>query len=83
MNVAVGPFTVKAAAHGFVNSDVVATNFKNVSLASVDTANGGTAFGFDFHGTFGRLKVKNPALVYDRGAGGTQPLQADFEVKRV
>ena len=79
----VGPFTVKSASGGFAGSNVVATNFKNVSLASLDTANGGVPFGFVYHGTFGGLTVKSPKLAYDKKAGGTQVLQADFEVKKV
>jgi hypothetical protein len=79
-----GPFLVKATTGGFAHSYVVATSIKNVTLASADTANSGTMFGFEFHGsaggTFGGLTVKNPPLTYNKTIGGTQPLQADFEV---
>jgi hypothetical protein len=79
----VGPFTVKAATNGFVNSYVIAWNFKSVSLASVDTANGNVKFGFDFNGTFGGLTAKSPKLLYNKAAGGTQNLSGDFQVKKV
>ena len=83
----VGPISVKAATNGYVDSNVIGTSIKNVTLASATTANGGTKFGFVFRGTgggtFGGLTVKNPKLNYDRAAGGTQILQGDFEVKQV
>jgi hypothetical protein len=79
----VGPISVKAAAGGFVDSNVVATSVKNVTLASATVANGGTAFGFVFRTSFGGLVVKSPKLSYDKKAGGTQVLEADFEVKKV
>jgi hypothetical protein len=80
---AVGPFVTRATAHGFADSYVIATNIKNVTLASADTADGGVPFGFDFHGTFGGLTVRSPKLSYDKAAGGSQILEADFEVKKV
>jgi hypothetical protein len=78
----VGAFTTKAAADSFANSNVIGTSFRGVTLASADTANGGVIFGFAFHGTFGKLKVIDPALAYT-GAGATQVLQGDLEVKKV
>jgi hypothetical protein len=83
----IGPITVKASANGFVNSNVIATSIKNVTLASAVTANSGTKFGFVFqgsaNGTFCGLTVKNPVHSYNRTLGGTQDLDADLWVVRV
>jgi hypothetical protein len=79
----IGPFTVKAATNGFVNSYVIAWNFKSVNLASVDTANGLVKFGFDFQGSFGGLTAKSPKLLYNKAAGGSQNLSGDLWVKKV
>ena len=58
-------FTVRSTTSGFQDSYVIAANVLNVSLASAATANGGTADGFVFHTTFGKLKVKTPALAFN------------------
>jgi trimeric autotransporter adhesin len=68
---------------GFENSRVIATNIRMVTLASADTANGEAPFGFDFHGTFGGLSVRNPKLSYDKKIGGSQVLADDLTVDKV
>jgi hypothetical protein len=74
-------FAVTGTTNAFASSYVIASNIKSVSLASAQTENGGTADGFVFHISFGPLKVKSLALTYT-GAGATQTLQGDLEVKR-
>ena len=69
------------ATDAFAGSYVIAANIRSVTLAS-KTDNGGTADGFVFHTSFGRLRVKSPRLAYT-GAGTTQVLQGDLEVKKV
>jgi hypothetical protein len=76
-------FAVTGATNAFADSYVIATNFKNVMLASAKTDNGGTPDGFVFHTLFGGLAVKSPKLSYNKTAGGTQVLQGDLEVKKV
>jgi hypothetical protein len=50
-------------------------------LASVDTDNGSTKFGFFFNSAIGRLSVRNPAFRFD--PLGANELGADFVVKKV
>lgn len=77
----VSSFTVTGKTLAFAHSFVIAANFKNVSLASVDTDNGSTKFGFFFSSTVGRLTVRNPAFRFD--PLGANELGADFVVKKV
>jgi hypothetical protein len=79
----IGPFTVSAKADGFARSVVIAASFKNVTLASTATANGGTKFGFVFRDAFGGLSVRAPKLGYNRTVGGTQHLAGDLWVTDV
>jgi hypothetical protein len=76
-------FIVTGKTLAFAHSYVIAANFKNVSLASVDTENGSTKFGFVFNSTMGRLTVRDPAFKYDPLGAGEQHLGADFVVKKV
>jgi hypothetical protein len=68
---------------GFADSRVIATNIQTVTLSSADTANDGAPFGFDFHGAFGGLSVKNPKLSYNEKLGGSQVLAGNLSVDNV
>ncbi|HEX3150139.1 MAG TPA: Calx-beta domain-containing protein [Gemmataceae bacterium] len=76
-------FSTKDAANSFAHSFVIASNFKGVSLASADTANGGNPFGFVFKNSFAKLAVKASKLSYNTKTGGTQTLAGDLEVIKV
>ena len=78
----VGPFTVTGKTNGFAGSYVIASNFKTVSLASVDGDNDGTRFGFLFHTGLKSLKVKTPKRAYFQGSTEQQILD-DFYVRKV
>lgn len=54
-----------------------------VTLASADTGNGHTPFGFVFDKRFAGLTVQTPKLSYDAAAGGSQVLgYGDLEVEQ-
>lgn len=81
----IGPFIVKSKTDGFANSYVIATNFKNITLASADTTNGGTKFGFVYKTNFAglTLKVGTVTKKYDKVLGGTQDIEGDLRVTKV
>jgi Calx-beta domain len=80
----IGSFTVKGKSAAFSDSFVIASNFKNVSLASVDPNNNGTKFGFVYHTLLNALAVKSPAFKFDpNGPAEQDMLSSDFEVKKV
>jgi hypothetical protein len=83
----VGPFTVRAVRNQtnvFAQSFVIASNFKAVSLAAVDTTITGTKFGFTYHTKIAGLAVKAPPFKFDLRGLPTQDLPAsDFEVKKI
>ena len=79
----VNSFRVTSTTDGFANSLVMATTFLNVSLASVETDNGDTEFGFQFHDRMSRLAVQSPALRYDPKGPAEQNLAGDFFVKKL
>jgi hypothetical protein len=76
-------FQVKGTTNAFAHSFVIASNFKNVTLASVDPNNGGTKFGFLYHTSMAALSVKNPAFKFDPKGAAEQDLAPDFYVKKV
>jgi hypothetical protein len=73
---------VTAKEHGFAASYVIASRFKNVTLASADTDNGHTPLGFVFDKRFAGQTVKDPKLAYDMAAGGTQVPAGDLVVEQ-
>jgi hypothetical protein len=80
----IGKFTATNATTSFAHSFVIGTNFKQASkLASVDTANGGTKFGFVFHGTYGGLNLPSLKLHYNTKTQGTQTFGGDLEVLKL
>jgi hypothetical protein len=80
--VTVGSFSVTGKTDAFAQSYVIASNFKNVSLASVKTVNGGTKFGFLAHETIKHLSIASPAFHYISGGSITQGI-GDFEANIV
>jgi hypothetical protein len=91
----IGSFVTHAKADSFADSYVIATSIKAVTLATVDTDNGGVPFGFEFQktslngksfGGVGRLSAKDDQgdkLSYNTKTGGTQPLKGDFGVEQL
>jgi predicted outer membrane repeat protein len=80
----IGKFTVTGTVAAFAHSFVIGTNFKQASkLTSVDPANGGTKFGFVFHGLFGGLTLPSLKLKYNTKTGGTQTFSGDLQVLKV
>ena len=75
---------MKSKTDGFANSYVIATNFKNINLASADTTYG-SDFGFVYKTTFVGLSLTTPTGTkkYDKILGGTQSIDGDLEVKQV
>ncbi len=76
-------FLVTGRTNGFADSIVIASTFRNVSLGSVESDNGATAFGFLFHDAIGRLFAQSPPLRYDPKGPDEQKLAGDFIVKKV
>lgn len=80
----VNSFIVKETTTAFSGSFVIASNFKNVSIASVGPNNGGTKFGIIYHALLTALSVKSPAFKFDpKGPAGQNMLSSDFYVKKV
>ena len=79
----IGSFIVAGKSAVFADSFVIASNFKSISLASVDPDNGGTKFGFLFDTAMNRLSVRSPRFAYNRTGPSEQDLGADFVVKKV
>jgi hypothetical protein len=79
----IGSFRVEGKTAAFANSFVIASNYKNVLLASVDPNNGGTKFGFVYHRLLNALTVKASAFKFNPKGPAEQPLSlsSDFEVK--
>lgn len=79
----VGAFRVSGATNAFAHSFVIAANFNNVTLNSVDGNNGGTRFGFLYHDKLKGLTVKSPSFKFDpKGQGEQDLLPGDFYVKK-
>ena len=80
----IGSFTVTAKTNAFSESHVIAANFKNVVLASVDPVFGGPKFGFVYHTLMKALSVKSTKFKFDLKGLPTQDMPAsDFEVAKV
>jgi hypothetical protein len=78
----VGTFKVTGKSNAFAHSFVIASNFKNVSLASIDPDNSGTKFGVTANDVVKALTVTASKFKYNAKTGGTQDLTGtDFEVK--
>lgn len=80
----IGTFTVSGASKAFAHSYVIATNFNNVSLATVDPDNSGTKFGFLYRTNMKALKVKSTGFIFNPVGTPEQDMQpGDFYVKKV
>ncbi|HEX3151592.1 MAG TPA: Ig-like domain-containing protein [Gemmataceae bacterium] len=80
----VGTFKVTGKINAFAHSFVIASNFKNVSIGSIDPANGGTKFGVTADNAVKALAITGLKFKYNAKTGGTQDLTGtDFEVKVV
>ncbi|HEX3151732.1 MAG TPA: Calx-beta domain-containing protein [Gemmataceae bacterium] len=80
----VGTFTVTGQLKAFAHSFVIATNFGNVSLATVDTDNSGVKFGFLYHTNVKALKVKSTGFTFNPKGTPEQDMQpGDFYLKKV
>ncbi|HEX3151240.1 MAG TPA: CARDB domain-containing protein [Gemmataceae bacterium] len=79
----VNTFKVTDTADAFQSSYAIATNFKNVTLKSVKTDNGGTPFGFIANLAVVSLKVLGPPTFTYKPTDGTLKMDGDFEVKIV
>jgi autotransporter-associated beta strand protein len=82
----IGTFKVTGKTNSFAHSFVIASNFKNVSIASMDPDNGGTKFGIVADNAVKALSAANGTtkFKYNAKTGGTQDLTGtDFEVKIV
>jgi hypothetical protein len=66
----------------FVNSNVAASIIGVVSLASVQTSNGGTKFGIEGHQSIGQVKVFNPMFSYNAKNASPQGV-GEFEVQLI
>ena len=75
-------FVVTGKADGFANSFVLASTFNSVTLASVKTDNGGTAFGFRADTAVKKLAVTTLKFKYDPKGPATQAT-GDFDVRVV
>jgi Calx-beta domain/Bacterial Ig domain/Bacterial cadherin-like domain len=82
----VGTFKVTGKTNAFSKSYVIASNFKNVTLASIDPDNGPahTKFGVTANDVIKALSVTGSKFKYNAKTGGTQDLAGtDFQVKIV
>jgi hypothetical protein len=82
----IGTFTVTGKTNSFAHSFVIASNFKNVSIASMDPDNGGTKFGIVADNAVKALTAANGTtkFKYNAKTPGTQDFNGtDFEVKIV
>jgi hypothetical protein len=82
----IGTFKVTGKTNSFAHSFVIASNFKNVSIASIDPDNGGTKFGIVAHNAVNALSAANGTtkFKYNAKTHDTQDFDAtDFEVKIV
>jgi hypothetical protein len=80
----VSSFTVTGKLNAFSHSFAIASNFKTVSLASVDPNNSGTKFGFVYHTSLKALSVKSTKFKFDLNGPPTQDMpSSDFEVKKL
>ena len=86
LNSTVGAFTVRAvrgAADQFAQSLVIAANFNNVSLASVDRTVTGAKFEFVYDQRLAAPTVRAPAFRFDTQGADIQNLNGtDFRVKK-
>jgi hypothetical protein len=79
----IGPFRVTGAANAFSHSFVIAANFNNVTLSSVDPDDGGIKFGFLYHTKLKSLVVKSPSFVFNANGPAEQDMPlSDFYVKK-
>src|SRR5205085_590895 len=79
----IGLFAVTGKTNAFAHSFVYAANFKNVSLKSVNTDNGGTKFGVVYHTLLKVLSVKTPSFKFNTKGPATQDMpMSDFEVAK-
>jgi ELWxxDGT repeat protein len=80
----IGSFVVTGKDKAFAHSFVVAYNFKNVSLASVDPDNSHVKFGFFFKNRMTTLAVKSTGFKFDAKGPPVQDMESsDFEVAKV
>jgi hypothetical protein len=76
-------FRVTGKADGFQNSRVIATAFKSVTIASLDSVNPAGSFGFYADASLGAISVTGPTKwKYNAGLPTPQVL-GDFEVNVV
>ena len=79
-------FKVTGKTNSFAHSFVIASNFRNVSIASIDPDNGGTKFGIVADNAVKALSAANGTtkFTYNAKTPGTQDFNGtDFEVKIV
>lgn len=79
----IGTFQIKGTNDGFQNSHVIASSMKSVSLRSVDSTNGGTAFGFIADNAINKLTIGSPPIFTYVPPDGNSKTLDDFEVKIV
>jgi hypothetical protein len=79
----IGSFSVKGTTNAFAHSFVIAPTIKTVSLASLDSDNGTTKFGFLYHTLMRSLVLKGSTVKYSAAGPAEQDLVGDFYVKRV
>jgi hypothetical protein len=68
---------------GFLNSRVIATSFKSVTIKNLDSTNAASKFGFYAHSSLGAINVIGPTkFKYNAALPSPQGI-GDFEVKIV
>jgi Calx-beta domain/Bacterial Ig-like domain len=79
----VNKFSSTGKTDGFQNSQVIATNFKTVTIKNLDSTNSASKFGFYAHASLGAINVLGPTKFKYNAALPTPQGIGDFEVKIV